>query len=204
MHISWLGNTAVKIQAKPFDKDVIVVIDPYKQEKGNFPRSLAPNIGLYTRGMKNSITLSGDPFVLDTPGECEHDGVLISSVQGNEEYSAMIRIDAEQLSVGHIGFTKKQLDDKQLEVLAGVDVLIVPVGHPDGLDNEAAIKVINSIEPRIVIPIAYQSDNDPHARPIDSFLKEMGVKENHPESKVIIKKKDLPQEETQIVVLSKE
>lgn len=204
MHISWLGNTAVKIQAKPFDKDVVVVIDPYRQEKGNFPRSLAPNIGLYTRGMKNSITLSGEPFVLDAPGECEHDGVLISSVQGHEAGTTMMRIDAEQLSVGHVGFIKKQLDDKQLEILADVDVLLVPVGHPDGLDNEMAIKVINSVEPRIIIPIAYYSDNDPHAKPIDSFLREMGVKENKPESKIIIKKKDLPQEETQVIVLSKE
>ena len=204
MHISWLGNTAVKIQAKPFDKDVVIVIDPYKQEKGNFPRSLAPNIGLYTRGMKNSITLSGEPFVLDTSGECEHDGVLISSVQGHEVGTTMIRIDAEQLSVGHIGFIKKQLDDKQLEILADIDILLVPVGHPDGLDNEMAIKIINSVEPRIVIPIAFQSDNDLQAKPIDSFLREMGVKEHKAENKIIIKKKDLPQEETQVIVLSKE
>lgn len=204
MHISWLGNTAVKIQAKPFDKDIVVVIDPYKQDKGNFPRSLAPNIGLYTRGEKNSITLSGNPFVLDTPGECEHDGILISSVQGHEKDTTMIRIDAEQISVGHIGFIKKQLDDKQLEVLSGVDILIVPIGHPDSLDNETAIKVINSVEPRIVIPIAYFSDNDPQAKPVDSFLREMGVKDHKPETKVIIKKKDLPQEETQVIVLSKE
>ncbi len=204
MHISWLGNTAVKIQVKPFDKDVVVVIDPYRQDKGNFPRSLAPNIGLYTRGEKNSITLSGNPFTLDAPGECEHDGVLISSVQGHENGTTMIRIDAEQLSVGHVGLIKKQLDDKQLEVLSGVDVLLVPVGHPDGMDNEMAIKVINSIEPRIIIPIAYQSDNDIHAKPIEPFLREMGVKENKPEPKVIIKKKDLPQEETQVIVLSKE
>jgi len=32
----------------------------------------------------------------------------------------------------------------------------------------------------------------------------MGVKNNKPETKVIIRKKDLPQEETQIIVLSKE
>ena len=204
MHISWLGNTAVKIQAKPFDKDVVVVIDPYRQEKGNFPRSLAPNIGLYTRGEKNSITLSGNPFVLDAPGECEHDGILISSVQGHESGTTMLRIDAEQVSIGHVGLIKKQLDDKQLELLSEVDVLLVPVGHPDGMDNEMAIKVINSIEPRIIIPIAYQSDNDIHAKPIEPFLREMGVKENKPEPKVIIKKKDLPQEETQVIVLAKE
>lgn len=204
MHISWLGNTAVKIQAKPFDKDVVVVIDPYRQDKGNFPRSLMPNIGLYTRGEKNSITLSGNPFVLDTPGECEHDGILISSVQGHEAGTTMVRIDVEQISVGHVGFIKKQLDDKQLNILADVDVLLIPVGHPDGLDEEAAIKVVNSIEPKIVIPIAYQSDNDPNARPIDSFLKGMGIKDNKPEPKVIIKKKDLPQEETQVIILNKE
>ena len=93
MHISWLGNTAVKIQVKPFDKDVTIVIDPYKPEKGSFPRSLTPDIGLYTKGEKDSITLSGDPFVLDTPGECETKGVLITTVQSEKAEDIKIRLD---------------------------------------------------------------------------------------------------------------
>lgn len=204
MHISWLGSTAIKIQVKPFDKDITIVIDPYKPVSGSFPRSLAPDIGLYTRGEKDSITLSGDPFILSTPGECETNGVLISAVQGHEAAETMMRIDAEGLSLVHLGLAKKELTDAQLETLSGVDILLVPVGNDASYDAEKAAKAVNAIEPRIIIPMAFKSDNDPKANKVDAFLKEMGASGDSPEKKVIIKKKDLPQDETRVIVLGKE
>lgn len=204
MHISWLGSTAVKLQVKPFDKDITIIIDPYRPNKGNFPRSLAPDIGLFTRTEKDSITLSGSPFILSKPGEIENKGVLVSAVQGHEDGQIMLRVDAEQLSVGHLGLCSKPLTDKQLDVLSDVDILFVPVGGENCYDAEAAAKAVNAIEPRVVIPINFQSDNDPKAQTVDSFLKEMGSANGNPEKKVILKKKDLPQEDTQVIVLSKE
>ncbi|HBB38310.1 MAG: Zn-dependent hydrolase of the beta-lactamase fold-like protein [Candidatus Magasanikbacteria bacterium GW2011_GWD2_43_18] len=204
MHISWLGNSAIKIQTKPIDEDVTVVIDPYRPEKGNFPRSLSPQLGLYTRGEENSITLSGDPFVLTTPGECETKGVLVTAVQGHEEGQVFLRVDSEYLSVGHLGNASKQLTDAQLEVLADVDVLIIPVGGHGCYNAEDAVKTVNAVEPRIVIPMMFKSDIDPDADPVSSFLKAYGAKDVVEEVKTIIKKKDLPQEDTRVIVLTKE
>ena len=204
MHISWLGTSAFKLQTKPFDKDVVVVIDPYKPNLGNFPRNLAPDIGLYTRGEKGSITLSGNPFILSTAGEIDIKGVLVTAITGHEDGKTMIRIDAEQMSCAHLGLIDKQLTQAQLEILSGVDILFIPVGNDESFDAQTAVKVVNSIEPRIVIPFGFQSDNDPKAKSIDAFLKEIGSKNGEPEKKVIIKQKDLPQEETQVIVLGKE
>ena len=204
MHLSWLGNTAIKIQAKPFEKDVVLVIDPYRPALGSFPRNLTAEIALYTRGEDGSIPISGNPFTLSIPGECENKGVLITSAQGEKPDEAMFRIDAEDISVGHLGLANKQLTDAQLSVLSGVDVLFVPVGGKECYDAESAIKAINSIEPRIIIPMAFKSDNDPKYDPVENFLKEMGSGPIKPEKKVIIKQKDLPEEETQIIVLEKE
>jgi len=204
MHLSWLGNTAIKIQTKPFEKDVVLVIDPYRPALGSFPRNLTAEIALYTRGEDGSITISGNPFTLSIPGECENKGVLITSAQGEKPDEAMFRIDAEDISVGHLGLANKQLTDAQLSVLSGVDVLFVPVGGKECYDAESAIKAINSIEPRIIIPMAFKSDNDPKYDPVENFLKEMGSGPIKPEKKVIIKQKDLPEEETQIIVLEKE
>ena len=204
MHISWLGNTAIKIQTKPFDKDITIVIDTYKQKKGNFPRSLTPDIALYTRGEKDSITLSGAPFIFSTPGEIDTKGVLVTGVEGHEAGEIMLRVDVEDMTVVHLGMIKKQLTSKQLEVLSGVDILCLPVGHPDSFDAENAVKLVNEIEPRVVIPYAFKSDNDPEAKPIDAFLKEIGSKNGSPEKKVIIKQKDLPEEDTDVIVLEKE
>lgn len=205
MHISWLGNTAFKIQVKPFDKDVVIVVDTYKQSTGSFPRNLVADLALYTRGEKNSITISGNPFILFSPGEIENKGVLVTAVQGHENGEVMTRIDAEQMSVGHLGLVKKPLTDEQLDVLSGVDILIVPVGNSESYDAEAAVKAVNTIEPRVVIPCAFKSDNDPKASSVDTFLKEIGSAVGGPvEKKVIFKKKDLPQEDMQVVVLGKE
>lgn len=203
MHFTWLGTTAIKIQTKHEGKDVVIVIDTYKPVQGNFPRSLTPDIGLYTRGEKNSITLSNNPFILSDPGECETKGILITAVSGHEDNTTMIRLDAEKMSVGHLGLTKKQLSDSQLEILSGIDILFIPFGREDSFSAQEAIKTINSIEPRIVIPMAYKTDNDPTAKTVDEFLKEIGST-SKPESKVIIKKKDLPEEETEVIVLVKE
>ena len=204
MHLSWLGSTAIKIQAKPFNEDITLVLDTYKPKIGSFPRTLTAHIALYTRGEEDSITISGNPFTLSIPGECENKGILIMGVQGEKADETMFRIDAEDISVAHLGLASKQLTDAQLEVFAGVDVLILPIGGQDSYDAETAVKIVNSIEPRIIIPMAFKSDNDPKATTVDNFLKEMGSADIKPEKKVILKQKDLPQEETQIIVLEKE
>ena len=202
MHISWLGGTAVRLQTKNADEDVVIIIDAYKPESGSFPRSLTPDIAILTRGEEGTV-LAGDPFILATPGECDLKGVLMSAVAAGET-GTVARLDAEGLSIGHLGLTNQPLNDRQREVLGDVDVLFVPVGGGDGYDATAAVKAVNAIEPRIVIPIAFQSDVDPKANPVSAFLKEMGAATTEPEAKVIIKKKDLPTEETRVVVLAKE
>lgn len=204
MHISWLGTTAVKLIARPLSEDVLITIDTYKPEKGNFPRSFTPNIALFTRGDKEMATLSGDPFILTAPGECEVKGVLISAIPGDAANTTILRLDAEQLSVGHLGLIKKALTNEQLEMLGGVDILFVPVGGGKTYDSEMAIKMINEIEPRIVIPMAFYSDTDPDLAAVDGFLKEMGASKGSEEKKVILKKKDLPTEDMQVIVLGKE
>lgn len=204
MHISWLGGTAIRIQTKPKDVDLTLVIDPYRPSTGSFPRSLAPHIALFTRGEEQAITLSGNPFVLSTPGECETNGVLISAMYGEDARHLFVRFDTEGLSAAHLGLTQKPLTDAQLEMIGDVDILFLPVGAKEAYDAEDAVKIVNAVEPRVVIPIAFQSDIDPAAGSPNAFLREMGTKTDKTETKVIIKKKDLPQEETQVILLQKE
>jgi len=204
MHISWLGSTAIKLQTKPETEDISVVIDPYKPEKGTFPRSLSADIALYTHGEKDSITISGNPFTLSGVGECEVKGVLITAVQGKKEHQTVLRLDSEGMSIGHTGAQNGLLTDEQLDVLSGVDILCISVGDEKEHPPEKVVKSIQAIEPRIVIPMAYKSDNNPNATAITTFIKEIGIQPQKEENKVIIKKKDLPQEEMQLIVITKE
>lgn len=204
MHISWIGTTGIKIQAKPFDEDVTVVIDAYKPDKGTAPRSLTPHIALFTRGSEGSITLSGEPFTLSTPGECETKGILVTAVAGKKEGEVFFRIDAEGMSLAHLGLTKDIPTNDMLAGLGDIDILCIPVGHPDAYDTDTAMKVVNAIEPRVVIPIAMKSDNDPSAAAADAFVRDMGGAKSETLDKVILKKKDLPEEDMRVIVLNKE
>ncbi len=204
MHISWLGGTSIKIQTKYLDSEVTVLIDPYKADTGSSPRSLTADVALLTRGDTNMLTLSGNPFILDTPGEIDSKGVLVTSIAGHTEDSLMLRIDCEGVSMAHLGLVKEPLTPVQLEILSGVDIVFIPIGNKHALDTENATKTINSLEPRIIIPIAFKSDNDPDALSPDSFIRGLGLQVPSEEKKVIIKKKDLPEEETRVIVLGKE
>lgn len=204
MHISWLGGTAIKLQTKYLESDVVVLIDPYKTDQGSSPRSLTADVALLTRGNNEVLTLSGNPFVLDTPGEIDSKGVLVTGVAGHTEDSIMYRIDIEGVSMAHLGLVTEPLTAAQLEILSGVDIIFIPAGNKAAFDTEAALKTVNSIEPRIVIPMAFKSDNDPDANTPDAFIRGLGLQVPSEEKKVIIKKKDLPEEETKVILLGKE
>lgn len=204
MHISWLGGTGIKIQTKPQNEDVTVLIDAYKPSTGASPRNLAADIALFSHGEDEAITLSGNPFLLASPGECEIKGVLLTAASGNAEGQTMIRIDSEGLALAHLGLTNKAPSNEALEAIGNVDVLCLSVGGGNGYDPETALKVINMIEPRVVIPLGFQSDNDPQALPLEKFLKEIGLPTEKPEKKIILKKKDLPTEDMKVMVLEKE
>lgn len=203
MHFYWYGKTFFKLEAKPGRKKVRILIDPYEPEVGSAPRSLKSEVSIFTQGQKEAITLTGEPFQINTPGEFEKDGVLVYEVQGHKADSSMIRIDTEGISVGHLGLTNKELTSKQQNKLQGIDVLCIPIGAEQTYDTDSAIKEINKLEPRVIIPMAFQSENNPGAEAPDKFLNELGASSQEPQEKTIIKKNNLPQEDTKVVTLEK-
>ena len=203
MHISWLGQTCVKLQTKNLDEDVVILVDPYRPAKGEFPRSFSPQIALFSHGREEAVTLSQDPFVLDTLGECEVKNVMTYSYPGLDG-SLIFKINTEGLNVVMLGKINKKIENGLLEQIGSPDILILPVGGNNiYLDPSDAAMMVTTIEPRIVIPVGYQCDTEPQVLPVSQFIKEMGLKPTTTDKKVIIKKKDLPVEETQLIILEK-
>lgn len=203
MHLNWLGQTCVKLQTKNLDEDVVILIDAYRPAKGDFPRSFSPQISLYSHGSEEAATLSQDPFVMDTLGECEIKNVLITGVPGPDG-KIIFRVNAEGLSIVHLGKINKKIDSSILEKIGSPDILFIPVGdNKEYLDADTAAELVTELEPRIVVPIAYQCDTDPSAKPINDFIKALGLKPEITDKKAIIKKKELPQEETKLIILEK-
>jgi L-ascorbate metabolism protein UlaG (beta-lactamase superfamily) len=203
MHLTWLGQTCVKLQTKPLNEEVVIIIDPYKPTKGEFPRSFSPHIALFSKGQDETTTLSGEPFIIDTLGEFDIKNNIVTT-WGGTDGSIIFKVNSESLNVAHIGPMSKPLSEETIEALGKVDILLISVGgNKKYLEPAAAAQMVTSIEPRIVIPIGYECDTDPTAEPLSAFIKEIGLKPETTDKKLIIKPKDLPQEDMKLFILEK-
>ncbi len=212
MYITWMGHSCFKIQDKVGTDGITVTTDPFDKKIGIKPPNYESDIVLVSHDHydhNNVSALRGTHFLINTAGEYDVKGILIHGVesfhdekQGKERGSNIIyRIEIDDISVSHLGDLGHVLDNKQLELLVGTDILLIPVGGRFTLDAKKAVEVVSQVEPRIVIPMHYKTpglkiDIDG----VDKFVKEMGVKPTE-EEKLKISKKDLPQDDMELVIL---
>lgn len=67
-------------------------------------------------------------------------------------------VDAEGIRLVHLGDLGIVLTDKEIKLLGKVDILFIPVGGYYTLSQEDALKVINKLNPKIVIPMHYKTE----------------------------------------------
>lgn len=216
MQIEWFGQACLKIQTKPGSNgEVTVIFDPYDPKIGlKMPHVTADILAIthdhYDHNYKAGV--GGDYFLIDGPGEYEVKQTFIYGISGWHDNNngadrgpiTMYVLESEGILVAHLGdIGQHELTTIQLEQLEGVDILVIPVGGIYTVDAKQAVNIINQIEPRIVIPIHYQLPGKAGAKldGVDKFLKEMGIKNPETTDKFKISKKDLPSEETKVVVL---
>ena len=148
--------------------------------------------------------ISGESFEVFDPGVYDVKNVTITGVplKQGDKYITVFLLESEDirlLNLTHIA--EWNMKEDELESLGEIDILILPVGGNTVLSASAAAKVVNEIEPKIVIPSHYKmkdliSDLDP----LEKFIKEMGGKVENME-KLVVKKKDLTEEGIKVVVL---
>ena len=210
MVITWYGQSCFKIQSG----ETVVFTDPFDKSIGlTPPRGLAHIITVSHRHFDhaNIESLSGEPLVIDGPGEYETKGVSVKGVfsfhdnkEGKERgENTIFIIEVEGIKICHLGdLGQKKLTDEQLEQIDEADILMIPVGGDATIDGEEAAEIINQIEPRIVIPMHYKIPGlEMKLAGVDDFLKEMGVAKKETVDKLTLKKKDLPQEDMEVMVM---
>lgn len=86
-------------------------------------------------------------------------------------------IQIEGLRILHVGDLGHLLDDKTIQNLGEVDILMVPVGGTFTINGEEALKLSDMIKPKAIVPMHYwvKGINLP-LRPLDDFLKISGSK----------------------------
>ncbi len=213
MIITWLGQACFKMQNKIGPDGITVVTDPFDKTIGLKPPNFEADIVTVSHDHhdhNNVKALRGRPYVIDSAGEYEIKGVFIEGVESYHDDkhgsarggNIIYRIDMDNISVTHLGDLGHALDNKQLEKLAGTDILLIPVGGKYTIDAKKAMEVVSQIEPRIVIPMHYKIKGlKIDIAGVDKFIKEIGVKPTY-EERLKISKRDLPAEDMELVVLS--
>lgn len=210
MVITYYGVSCFKVESGK----LTVAFDPPSKESELKPPRFSSDVVLVSHdhprhnGFKE---LSGEPFLISGPGEYEVKGLSVNGLPSfhDKEKGAkrgtntIYLVGLEELKLCHLGdLGAPELDAEILEKIGQVDVLFVPSGGEEVLDPAEAAKVVNLLEPKIVIPMHYQLPKTSlKGAEVEEFLHELGEKEIKPEEKFTFKKKELPEEGTKVVVL---
>ena len=209
MQINWYGHSCFRLR----DRYGTVVTDPYGDDIGYSLPRIRADVVTVTHDHPdhaNVKAIKGNPQVINGPGEYEIKGIFVIGIPAQPEEtetkpgvrSTVYLFDFEGVTVCHLGDLRRVLTQSQVEELGDVDVLLIPVGGGTTLGASEASEVISLLEPKIVIPMHYQTEllKGVKLAPVDHFLKEMGIKEVAPVEVLKVTNGALPSE-TQVVVM---
>ena len=209
MEINWLGHSSVSINSR----DVILIADPYDSSDGTFMNpQKADIITISHDSLKHSSvdSVSGDPRIIDGPGEYEIDnfyitghGTALTTIdQGSaRKINTIYTIKAEGLSLCHIGALSQKLTPSQIDQVGQTDVLFVPVTPPEDEDNTIIQETIAALQPSYVVPIQYTLGSSSEDLPNpDKFFDTIGATEKVAQNRLTVTETNLPAETTPFIL----
>ena len=220
MEITWYGLGCFRLSDDGLPS---VVLDPFSEEETGLtlPKDQAGVvISSYLIDRPKHVVWDHLRHVIRTvagPGEYEIGGVFITGVAAkrkkarNQERkrsgeqvpgeNIIYTVDMHGVSVAHLGEIGRAPTQGEVEALGRVNVLLVPVGIPGGMTPAKASEAVSLIEPDIVVPMHYQIPGlNVQRKPVDGFLKEMGLGQSKPLDRLRLSLSSIP-EDLQIILL---
>lgn len=210
MEISWLGHACFRLRAK----DGVVLMDPCDRSTGyNIGKQAADIVTTSARDPQSAYVeaVTTPHKLLDAPGEYEISGVLINGVQTTRAAKAAgdatpprnlaFVVDFDDVRVCHLGRLERTPTQALTEQLSDIDVLLMPVGGHGALDAASASEVVSLLQPRIVVPMRYQTEaSADDLDPLEPFFRQLGRAPTEPQAKLTVTRANLP-DDTRVVVL---
>lgn len=175
MKIEWLGHSCFLLTAA---SGATLMTDPY--DSAAYPGTLlhrpldeppgtAPDVVTVSHGHAdhgNVEALSGTPEIVRTLRARQAAGFSIRGVEcfHDIEHGALrgeniiFLVEAEGLTVCHLGDLGHELEPAQVEAIGAVDLLLIPVGGTFTIDAAAATRVWQQLSPPVTIPMHYRND----------------------------------------------
>lgn len=209
MTITWAGHYTVKL----YNSSTTIVINPYSPAMGLPPfRSKADFVFLSNPSdptMSHLSGIQGDYTLIDTPGEYSFDNLTAYGIgwfkDGINQEQSIFRIIFDNITVLYLGSLNRKLNQAELQHIeqADTDVLIVPIGGSTSIDTNAAIDLISTIEPNMVIPINFSIPKlNQEVEAVSKFAREMGVSVDTNNKKVAISANKIDRENLATIILN--
>lgn len=209
MDLTWYGISCFRMVERGL---ATVVTDPFDSSVGLAPPKLKADVITVSHdapGHNHLAAVKGERRVLRGPGEYEIGGVFITGIAmkapqlSNGRVNTLYLFDFEGLTVAHLGDLAFVPTQPQIEDLGTVDVALVPVGGGSALNPPQAAEVVSLIEPKVVVPMHYQTGKETlKLGPASRFLSEMGIGQLEAIDVLKISKSGLS-EETQVILLER-
>ena len=183
MKIKWLGHSCFLITS---EEGVKIITDPYKAAlfRGLTYRKIDESADIVTVSHhhydhNNSAIIKGNPEILDKPGKFEVKGIQIEGLLSFHDdcggtkrgQNIIFCFTVDGIRLCHLGDLGHELSQEQISRIGDVLIVMVPVGGRFTIGHEKADKVIDSLKPKVVIPMHFRTGKCllPLAK-IDSFL----------------------------------
>jgi L-ascorbate metabolism protein UlaG (beta-lactamase superfamily) len=197
--IRWYGHNCFRIRAR----EATVIIDPVAKSTGYAMARQTADVVLIThehQGHANLAAVKPDYKVVRGPGEYEMHDVFITGIRTYHDaekgmqhgYNTAYLLEVEGMTVCHLGDLGHALNEEQLEILNGADVLMIPVGGGTVISAEQAAETVGQLEPKVVIPMQYATAiGDKKLGELEPFCKVLGVPVPAAEEKLTLRHSDL-------------
>lgn len=213
MDINYLGHSSFRVKGKT----ATFVTDPFNPDKVGlkFPRVSADIVSVSHEHEDHNFLekISGVKRIVSGPGEYEIQGISIVGILSfHDEKKGQLRgkntifvFEVDGLRIGHLGDLGHRLDEKTLERMGSIDILMIPCGGEYTIGSSIAAEVARNIEANIVIPMHYKLTGHDlkifgKLEKVESFLRELGLPVEKVD-KLTIRKENLG-EEQKVVVLN--
>jgi len=185
MDIIWHGHSCFTIKGE----EAIIVTDPYDGLGSSVPKVKANivSFGDELAAKESELASYEEAKVIDWPGEFEVSGVAIEGFSaerfaregGAEGENVTVYVFAiDGIKICHLSGLAHELSSDLLDHIGDVDILLIPVGGKVVLDGKKAHSIVESIEPRVVIPMYYSATNTKlELGGAEEFLKAVGKTE---------------------------
>lgn len=209
MEIQWLGHSCFRLRSATST----LITDPFSSTLGITLTGIQAEVVTISHPHPHHSNLEGiegDPYVIDSPGEYDVKGIYVHGIAttlseeaGEGGRNVIYRIEMDGVTLGHLGDLGQPLPSRQAEELSGVDVLFLPSGGGCTVTPVQAAQLVNIIEPRLVIPMHYQSPELTFSlSPIEEILRELSVQEVVPQARISVTPTNLPPER-RVVLMEK-